>query len=197
MFYILVFCYWQLHYWLFTKKNPEDYKATFFSQFISKRKTKGWHWSNTILSASLRASFSMCNSGGCTGTLSPQRTGTDVVSCPSRGSDMKSCCFTHQSIRQGGWTCSWSPGTVSLLLDYPGEMLHFYQWEPTGKTAMWTWSLVLLLLAAQTFSLGSSGCVVLAVIKCTLALWQGLIAQGTTSAYRENCESHHSLSFLM
>lgn len=54
-----------------------------------------------------------------------------------------------------------------------------YQWDSSGKTAAWIWSLVLLLQAAQTFSLEPSECVVLAVMKCGPAQWQELTAQGT------------------
>lgn len=136
-----------------------------FSQFISKRKTKRWHWSNTIppcISARLHSIVTV----EITRTLSVRRTGDKGGSCPSQRQCVKIIAPHTSPLGRGLdlFRVLWVPRDTGLCLTSLRDW-HLYQWEPSGKTAMGTKSVILLLQAAQTFSLGPSVCVALAVIR--------------------------------
>lgn len=90
---------------------------------------------------------------------------------------MKGCCFTHTPpMGQGGWSCSASsesPETLSLCLTRQGERLALLlvgtfrqdsHVDPKSSP----------LASGCTDFLGSSECVVQALIQQVLALWPGL-----------------------
>ena len=175
-----------------SKENPVDCSATYFPSSFHREKQRDGTDPTPSIPASLLASGSVCNGAGGTHTLSAQRTNRALMSSLvlPKGWGMKSCCFTYESIGQG-------PGAVrasrespeTLGLDSLGSEAALAPVRTHRQDSCVDLKSVLLLPAAQTFSLGPSECVVLAC--------------GKDSQHRElpsackvpRWKAHHSFSF--
>lgn len=110
----------------------------FFPPIHSKEQNKEMASVQLSLPASLSASFSMCNSRGCTGSLSPQRTGHSCGLLSFPGAVAWRVAVLHTSPLGGGGRLEWlqhpvGPQGLSLHSTSQGDRLALVSGEPAGK----------------------------------------------------------------